>query len=348
MEFKSYADLEADVVRLLPRLPRDLDLIVAIPRSGMVPATMIALHLNLPLTDLTGLYEHRLIASGHRSLRSPLGGVDQKPLNVLIVDDSVGTGAQLREIRAQLAASALPHRIEVAVIYATPSGKPLVDYYAETVPMLRHFFAWNVMHHNAIATWCVDIDGVLCRDCTPAEDDDGDHYARFLDTVEPLFIPTGKVGWLVTGRLEKHRAATENWLHRHGVVYDHLEMFPAQTVKQRQAMGGGGPYKGAFYKRVDAGLFIESNQHEAQTIANIAAKPVLCLDTRTMFKPGRSMQLRKFATKGPGAYLRYIRRLFGNMQQYRQNVAATRYGQDSAHSVIDFKQGRNDDSPKQH
>ena len=329
MEFKSYADLEADVVRLLPRLPRDLDLIVAIPRSGMIPATMIALHMNLPLTDLKGLYEGRFIASGHRNLRNTLDGAEAKPLNVLIVDDSVGTGAQLREIRQELAARALPHRIEIAVIYATSAGAPLVDYFVQTVPMLRHFFAWNVMHHGAIGKWCVDIDGVLCRDCTPAEDDDAERYARFLESVEPLFIPTAKVGWLVTGRLEKHRAVTEAWLHRHGVAFDHLEMFPAETVAQRKAMGGAGHYKGAFYKRVDAGLFIESSPYEAQEIANTAAKPVLCIETRTMFKPGHVTQLRKFARKGPGAYLRYAKRVFDNMRQYNQNLSAKRSSPDT-------------------
>lgn len=319
MEFKSYADLEADVLSLLPRLPRDLDLIVAIPRSGLVPASMIALHMNLPITDLQGFYEGRMLASGDRSLRGK--HATDGSLNVLIVDDSVGTGAQLRKIREGLAARALPHRISIAVIYATPVGAPLVDFYSRQVPTLRHFFAWNVMHHNAIETWCVDIDGVLCRDCLVEEDDEGDRYARFLETAEPLFLPTAKVGWLVTGRLERHRSATEAWLQRHGVSYDKLVMHPAGSNAERKASGGGGRFKGDFYRKVQAGLFIESNAWEADQISRMSGKPVLCMDSRSMVTPGTAAILRKMARKGPGAYIRHARRLMENFREKRRNAS---------------------------
>lgn len=318
MEFKSYADLEADVISLMPRLPRDLDLVVAIPRSGLVPASMIALHMNVPITDLKGLYEGRMLASGHRTLRR--GAVADRPLNVLIVDDSVGSGEQLREIRAELARRALPHRIQVAVIYATPVGAPMVDFYSKQVPTLRHFFAWNVMHHNAIGSWCVDIDGVLCRDCTVAEDDEGDRYAEFLQKVEPLFLPTSKVGWLVTGRLERHRAATEAWLERHNVTYDALVMNPARTNAERKANGGGGAFKGAFYRTVDAGLFIESSEWEADQIARLTGKAVLCMDTRAMVRPKPLAVLAKVARKGPRGYLNYARRLVEIIREQARNT----------------------------
>jgi orotate phosphoribosyltransferase len=321
MEFKSYADLEADVVAMLPRLPRDLDLIVAVPRSGLVPASMIALHLNLPIADLQGLYEGRLLASGHRRTRKRPG---DGPLNVLIVDDSVGTGAQMREIRDELARRALPHRVSVAVVYATPVGAPLVDFYSRQVPTLRHFFAWNVMHHDAMGKWCVDIDGVLCRDCRVEEDDEGDSYARFLETAEPLFLPTARVGWLVTGRLERHRSATEAWLSRHNVSYDTLVMHPAQTNAERKASGGGGRLKGDFYRKVDSGLFIESSPWEASEIAKISGKPVLCMETRSMVTPDAAAVLRKIARKGPGAYVRYAKRIFDNLRDQRRNASFAR------------------------
>ncbi|ATX64672.1 phosphoribosyl transferase-like protein [Roseinatronobacter bogoriensis subsp. barguzinensis] len=320
MEFKSYADLEADVVRMLPNLPRDLDLIVAVPRSGLVPASMIALHLNLPVTDLEGLFDGRLIASGHRKLRKSVSETDETPLKVLIVDDSVGTGAQMREIRAELERRALPHRIQIAVIYATPTGAPLVDFYGKTVPVLRHFFAWNVMHHSAINQWCVDIDGVLCRDCTLEEDDEAERYARFLHSAEPLYLPTSRIGWLVTGRLEKYRAVTETWLHKHGITYDKLIMHPADSNAERKANGGIGHFKGNFYKSIDSGLFIESCAWQAKDIANASGKPVLCMETRSMIQPNTTARLRKIARKGPGSYFRFVRRLFENYRDQNRNA----------------------------
>lgn len=320
MEFKSYADLEADVVRMLPNLPRDLDLIVAVPRSGLVPASMIALHLNLPLTDLEGLYDGRMIASGHRKLRKSVSGTDETPLKVLIVDDSVGTGAQMREIRAELARRKLPHKVQVAVIYATPTGAPLVDFYGETVPVLRHFFAWNVMHHSAIGQWCIDIDGVLCRDCTFEEDDEAARYERFLQSAEPLYLPTARIGWIVTGRLEKYRTATEGWLHKHGITYDKLIMHPAESNEERKENGGIGRFKGNFYKSIESGLFIEGCAQQANKIANTSGKPVLCMETRSMAQPNTGALLRKFARKGPAAYFRYARRLFENYKDQNRNA----------------------------
>ncbi len=340
MEFKSFADLEADVISLMPRLPRDLDLVVAVPRSGLVPASMIALHMNLPITDLQGLYDGRILGSGHRKLRRQTADVTDRALNVLIVDDSVGTGDQMREIRAELDRRALPHRIQVAVIYATPVGAPLVDFYSKPVTTLRHFFAWNVMHHNAISTWCVDIDGVLCRDCTEAEDDEADRYAQFLQTAEPLYLPTSRIGWLVTGRLERHRSATEAWLQRHNISYDNLVMHPASTNADRKASGGGGAFKGAFYRTVDAGLFIESNQWEADQIARLTGKAVLCMDTRQMVQPNALAVLSKIARKGPKAYLNYARRMIENGRQRARNsqFAATV----GVGSKPDYKDGRDD------
>src|SRR6056297_1485383 len=130
MEFKSYADLGADIIHLLPKLPRDIDLVVGIPRSGIAPAAMIGLHLNVPMTDLAGFLEGRVMANGQRRMRRSVpADLHERPLNVLIVDDAVGKGEQLRKIREDLAVRNLKHNIKFAVIYATSVGEPLVDYY---------------------------------------------------------------------------------------------------------------------------------------------------------------------------------------------------------------------------
>lgn len=51
----------------------------------------------------------------------------------------------------------------------------------------------------------MDIDGVLCADPTPEENDDGEKYRHFLLNTPPLFIPKVTIGTLVTSRLEKYR-----------------------------------------------------------------------------------------------------------------------------------------------
>lgn len=69
-------------------------------------------------------------------------------------------------------------------------------------------FEWNVLHHPVLNDACVDIDGVLCRDPTPAENDDGRKYREFLSTVEPTIVPGQRIGHLVTSRLEQYRPKT--------------------------------------------------------------------------------------------------------------------------------------------
>ena len=57
------------------------------------------------------------------------------------------------------------------------------------------------MHHSFLNDSCLDIDGVLCRDPSPEENDDGPRYEKFLTETNPLVIPTdaknpdGGFGW---------------------------------------------------------------------------------------------------------------------------------------------------------
>ena len=64
MEYRTVAQLDDAVVSWLADLPRDIDIVAGIPRSGLLVANLLALHLNLPKTDVAGLEEGRVIASG--------------------------------------------------------------------------------------------------------------------------------------------------------------------------------------------------------------------------------------------------------------------------------------------
>jgi adenine/guanine phosphoribosyltransferase-like PRPP-binding protein len=53
MNFVTYRDLNEDIIRNLHRIPNDIDVVVGVPRSGLLVASQIALYRNLPvvLTD---------------------------------------------------------------------------------------------------------------------------------------------------------------------------------------------------------------------------------------------------------------------------------------------------------
>lgn len=299
MNYRSIADLNSGIKRLIPELPNDLDLIVGIPRSGLLVANLLALHLNLPLTDVEGLCKNRILQTGRRYEDDNIPDL-LKNNKVLIVDDSVYSGMQMKQARAKLENARLPHQIYYAAVYVTPQGHRCTDFWHEIVDLPR-VFEWNVMHHDVLANSCVDIDGILCPDPTEQENDDGENYQRFLTNVKPLIVPTKNIGWLVTCRLEKYRDLTEEWLKKHNISYRQLVMMDLPDKETRVALGSHASFKAKVYKTVNAELFIESSYGQAQEIVNLADKPVLCTETGQMFTQSRlteSLNLsRKFMTE---------------------------------------------------
>jgi len=287
MNYRSIADLNLDIKRWIPELPNDLDLIVGIPRSGMLVANLLSLYLNLPLTDVEGLCEGRIFQSGPR-LDSVRTDVLSKINKMIVVDDSVYSGTQMKKIKAQLSGAGISHKIYYGAVYVSPEGHKYVDFWYKNVDLPR-IFEWNIMHHGVLTDSCVDIDGVLCRDPSPQENDDGDKYRQFISTVNPLVVPTKTVGWLVTCRLEKYREITEKWLKKHGIRYSHLIMMNLPDKETRIALGTHADFKAKVYKTTNAALFIESSYSQAQEIARRSGKSVFCTETWQIVAPNYLM-----------------------------------------------------------
>jgi orotate phosphoribosyltransferase len=289
MEYRTVAQLDDAVVSWLAELPRDIDIVAGVPRSGLLVANLVALHLNVPMTDVAGIVEGRVIQSGARFNGSDARPFLSKPRHVLVVDDSVCSGSAMARVKAQLAAAALPHRITYAAVYMSPEARldGHVDLYREVVAMPR-VFEWNLMHGTVLANSCVDIDGVLCLDPTDEENDDGECYARFLRDTPALLLPTAPVAWLVTSRLEKYRKQTAEWLARHEVRYGGLRMMQYPDMAARRAARAYARFKTDVYLETGAWLFIESSAALAAQIATLAGRSVFCTETREMLQPGES------------------------------------------------------------
>ncbi|MEO8879447.1 MAG: orotate phosphoribosyltransferase [Gemmatimonadaceae bacterium] len=289
MEYRTVAQLDDAVVSWLAELPRDIDIVAGVPRSGLLVANLMALHLNLPMTDVAGLVEGRVIQSGARFKGEDPRRFLWKPRHALVVDDSVCSGSAMASVKAQLADAGLPHRFTYAAVYMAPEARldSHVDLYREVVEMPR-VFEWNLMHGTVLANSCMDIDGVLCIDPTNEENDDGERYARFLRETPPLMLPTAPVGWLVTSRLEKYRAQTEEWLKRHNVVYGELRMMQYPDMAARRAAKQYAQFKADIYLETGAWLFVESDAALSAHIAQLSGRSVFCTETREMLQPGSS------------------------------------------------------------
>jgi orotate phosphoribosyltransferase len=282
MNYRSVASLDRLVVNWLCRLPRDLDVIVGVPRSGMLVANLMALHMNLPMTDIEGLLNSRLI---YFSGRCPQLDLRQRR-KVLIVDDALSTGRQLEKLRQRLAEAALPHEILYGAAYVRTGAEQWIEFYGEHLddPQL---FEWNMMHHPVLLGSCLDIDGVLCEDPAEGIDDDGESYCRFLKHAKPMIIPTMPVGWLVTARLEKYRKLTERWLLKHAIEYRELVMMDAPDNAARLNGQSHGEYKAHVYERTGADLFIESCPMQSIEIADLSGRTVFCMSTGEMVAPAK-------------------------------------------------------------
>ena len=285
MNYRSLADLNDAIITNLHRLPRDIDLVVGVPRSGLLAANLLSLVSNIPLTDLDSFLEGRVYSSGtstKRSQRLDRGLTEMR--RILVLDDSVKSGDAMRRARARIAEAGIEGEILYAAVYGLETTHPDVDVIFEKVPNPR-IFQWNFMHHIVLEQACVDIDGVLCLDPTKQENDDGEAYRRFLNEAVPLHTTSRKIGWLVTSRLEKYRDLTEGWLKQQGIEYGQLIMLDLPTAEERRRQGVHGSFKANFYRDAESTLFIESEERQAEVIARLSGKPVLCVETHQIHLP---------------------------------------------------------------
>ncbi|OGT57685.1 MAG: hypothetical protein A3E01_02805 [Gammaproteobacteria bacterium RIFCSPHIGHO2_12_FULL_63_22] len=268
MNFVSYAQLAKDVTDWCSRLPRDIDAVIGVPRSGIIPASMIALQRNIPI-----LYSGLESGTSNRCSKRLLE-------RVLVVDDSLDSGKSMERMKSWIHArySGSTIRFEYAAVYPSHESRVTkVDRWYRVVQGPRAF-EWNLFHAGNMATACLDMDGILCLDPPPAAIADDAKYEAWLPNATPFHLPTVPIYAIVTARLERYRTATAEWLRQHGVKFTQLIMAPFERKAELWAAGHG-TWKGGIYRELDAAkLFVESSRPQAKEIKRLAGKPVICLE----------------------------------------------------------------------
>lgn len=260
MNFVSYSEMVTHCSDLAMKLPK-FDMVCGIPRSGMLPASILALHWNVPLTTPSALIQGKHIGGGERLENGQIK-------NVLIVDDSVFKGGAMSDVKALLKDVTLEKKY-LALYGANDESLKHVDYCYMKVGQPR-LFEWNWKHHEAMMRiTCTDMDGVLCRPPTREENDYGPKYEEFLKNTEPWHIPTVAIGCIITGRLEKYRTQTEEWLRRNKVIYNELIMRQdkSEVIPEHKARN---------IMKLKPNLFVEDEPYQAKVINTLTKVPVLC------------------------------------------------------------------------
>ncbi|KGM14075.1 phosphoribosyltransferase [Cellulomonas bogoriensis] len=316
MEFRSVHQLSVDVARWSETLPEDVDLVAGIPRSGMLPATMLALHMHRPLTDLDGLIEGRVLRCGERLSSERAPDAIEGARRILVVDDSTNRGGAIR--RAKMLVAQAPH-LRGRVVWGAPyaaqgAAEGLLDHWYEKVSRPRAF-EWNIMHHSGLVEACVDLDSVLI----------GRRPDEPLPPA-PRLTPGSEVGWLVTSRDPAGRPGLESWLEEHGFRWRHLVMSddPAHRPDSTGGHLASDPArrKSTLYDAAHAWLFIEGDPDQARAITEATGRPVYCTERRAMLYPG----VPEGAPPRPGDAARWRRREAVRLQRRRAQHWRNRLG----------------------
>lgn len=260
--YAGYGDLWRDVRALAVRLPK-ADAVIGAPRSGLLPATMLATMLHLPLVNADESTGNVVIEAGNRVERREIK-------TALVVEDACYYGSfrdRCRGVR--------DWRLVYACIYGGPETWKRIEFVGRVAERPR-VFAWNLLNCALAGSFCVDIDGVLCRDPAESENDDGPIYRRFIASAEPLFRARFPLAAVVTSRLEKYRGETEAWLRRNGIEFGKLVMAPYATKAERKAANRYAADKADYFAATACHAFIESDDRTARRIAELTGRPVIC------------------------------------------------------------------------
>jgi hypoxanthine phosphoribosyltransferase len=273
-DFFTIQDLAAWTLDWIKSFPEHYDVIIGIPRSGLIVASIIACKLGKPLSTpekfLKGEY---WLPTKDRTIE--VSRIEK----VLLVDDAAGDerGTLYRCYR-QLKQRFPELQITKGVlIVGTKNAERIVDLHYKKLTK-GAFFEWNLAHCTyKDRRLGVDMDGVLCDEPPPEVDMDEQRYVAWIKNARPNIIPTYTIEAIVTNRLEKYRQITEEWLRRNKVKYKNLEMLdlPDKSLRTPENML---KQKIDAIKKFQLSWFWESSLSQAEAIWKACKIPVLCTD----------------------------------------------------------------------
>jgi hypothetical protein len=278
MIFKSIRDLTRDVLRLVPFcMEKNIGCIAGVPRSGLLPATILAGHMHLPL------FLNGAIIGGNRIKAQ---GRDRAyPAGVLVLDDTIATAKSMVDLSGSIKELLPKHRMYRAAVYLDQKAEKHVDVFCESTEGWPRLFEWNFLNCSWTDQMMFDYDGVFCEDPPPERDEIG--YVRYIQNAVPRYLPAWPVGWICTNRLQTRIKMSLEWLARHEIHFKYqMYMQPHDNTIARAAGIPNAHFKAAHYKaQRDRGciLFVESSQSIAEEIFTKINQPVLCTDTMQLY-----------------------------------------------------------------
>lgn len=272
-KYISTEDLVSDTYNIVHKI-KNCKYILGVVRSGLLPATIISTAIHKPLYSVN---QHNLeivnLGGGVRFDNHQSGDI------VYLVDDSSWTGNSTIELKKKLS-EVIKEEIKTVSIYSSSLTYEKIDIYSKLIHPW-HLFEWNM--YNTAYNNAYDIDGLLCRDFTPDEDDDGELYVETMKNMELTKIqPKKKPVVFITARLEKYRNITEDWLNCNGFMIKELIMGPWKNKEEREK-NNIGKWKADHFNNIDADIYIESSDDLAREISKFTHKMVICPESKSVY-----------------------------------------------------------------
>lgn len=269
-QYISLKDLYDWIVDWIKEIPPDIDLIVAIPRSGLLVGCLISVLRGKPLTTPDLFIKGKYWKSKHMKNRIIK--------NVLLVDDSATTGNTITKNFDLLKKAKPTIKIIKGVLLATNDSKQVIDTYHKIIPQPR-IFEWNIMHGKRFRL-AVDLDGVLSEECPPGVDLNEGLYLKWLLNAKPLRIPEFEIDAIISNRLEIYRELTEKWLGKNNIRYKKLYLWNINSKLERKDHANN---KIEHLTKIKPDIYWESDVEQAKLIFEKTKIPTLSLQENILF-----------------------------------------------------------------
>lgn len=215
--FTPTAQVVKDTLEWCRKLSSDFDVVVAVPRSGLLIGSIIATEFGKPLSTPDNFIKSDL----WMSTQFEKNHYNTSFYNtILLVDDAILGGTEMypRLDKIRCAKPNLKVITAALYVYTTRDPKMLVDRYYKVFRPDKTYHYQHAMIHQQAHTLACDMDGVICHDY------DGSEYETFIKNAQPYKIPIYPIEAIITARTMQYRAATEKWLREHNVKYNRLYM----------------------------------------------------------------------------------------------------------------------------
>ena len=218
----------SEMARELSSSIRPRSHIVGIPRSGMLPASIMATLTDGQLWQTTGSGVEP-ISSGLRYDR-----LGSKPAMVYLVDDSIWSGMAMGRAAEAIHKKWPKAQIERIALISHSSAVRKVERFHSVYD--HHFFEWNYANGPFSDRIAWDMDGVLCEDFTAGEVKTETRYLKALrqmptTTIRPVKHPLT----IITARPERFRLETMKWLTASSFRVENLIMSPWTKIDGHDA-----------------------------------------------------------------------------------------------------------------